>query len=104
MADESVFGGFSQQFMLSMKLICRCLRFAAAKNFNAKYYKAAKEYLDILLKPYFCPDKETEKALTRMKLKCEEADDGFSESKTVDFSESQMRVNDIINETFEEYF
>ena len=90
--------------MLSMKLICRCLRFAAAKNFNAKYYKAAKEYLDILLKPYFCPDKETEKALTRMKLKCEEADDGFSESKTVDFSESQMRVNDIINETFEEYF
>ena len=33
MADESVFGGFSQQFLLSPKLICRCLQLSANEEF-----------------------------------------------------------------------
>ena len=103
MADESVFGGFSQQFLLSPKLICRCLRFASAKNFNAKHYGAAKEYLEILLKPFFCADSSTKAALTGMKRQCENAKKQHG-TKKVDEAESQKRVLDIIDELLEEAF
>jgi len=104
MADESVFGGFSQQFLLSPKLICRCLRFASAKNFNARYYGAAKEYLEILLKPFFCADSNTESALNGMKRQCENAEKQQQHGMTrkVDEMESQKRVLDIIDELYEE--
>ena len=104
MADESVFGGFSQQFLLSPKLICRCLRFASAKNFNARYYGAAKEYLEILLKPFFCADSNTEAALNGMKRQCENAEKQQQHGTTrkVDEMESQKRVLDIIDELYEE--
>jgi len=103
MADESVFGGFSQQFLLSPKLICRCLRFASAKNFHAKYYLAAKEYLEILLKPFFCADPNTEAALNGMKAQCENAEkQQHGTTRKVDEMESQKRARDIIDELFEE--
>ena len=103
MADESVFGGFSQQFLLSPKLICRCLRFASAKNFHAKYYLAAKEYLEILLKPFFCADPSTEAALNGMKTQCENAEkQQHGTTRKVDEMESQKRARDIIDELFEE--
>jgi hypothetical protein len=103
MADESVFGGFSQQFLLSPKLICRCLRFASAKNFHAKYYLAAKEYLEILLKPFFCADPNTEAALNGMKTQCENAEkQQHGTTRKVDEMESQKRARDIIDELFEE--
>ena len=103
MADESVFGGFSQQFLLSPKLICRCLRFASAKNFHAKYYLAAKEYLEILLKPFFCADPSTEAALNGMKTQCENAEkQQHGTTRKVDEMESQKRVLDIIDELYEE--
>ena len=102
MADESVFGGFSQQFLLSPKLICRCLRFASAKNFHAKYYLAAKEYLEILLKPFFCADPNTEAALNGMKTQCENAEkQQHGTTRKVDEMESQKRARDIIDELFE---
>ena len=69
------------------------------RKFPAKYYLAAKEYLEILLKPFFCADPNTEAALNGMKTQCENAEkQQHGTTRKVDEMESQKRARDIIDE------